>query len=72
MNYSCAYNAIIVLLWNVYVDSDTEFWEWVSNASGSVKFLFEQFAAKLTSSPLELIRDKVRDLLSLSDPVKFP
>ncbi|KAI1786954.1 hypothetical protein LXA43DRAFT_896983 [Ganoderma leucocontextum] len=71
-NHSCAYDAGIVLLWNLFVDSTDGWRSAIRSTSPVMEVLFDAFAAKLPSTSLDTVRDNMRDLLTYSDPEKFP
>ncbi|KAI9061414.1 hypothetical protein FKP32DRAFT_1543130, partial [Trametes sanguinea] len=71
-DWSCGYDALLTLMWNVRLDEDDH---WVRGIA-SENVLSMSLFTRLTSLPevtseLERERDHLRDALSMMDPVRF-
>ncbi|RDX51845.1 hypothetical protein OH76DRAFT_1324179, partial [Lentinus brumalis] len=72
-NWSCGYDAVLTLLWNLYVDLGDPWLRTVApnNQLLSVMRLYFPAAASNPAS-LEICRDQLRDLLFIASPQSYP
>ncbi|KAI9058816.1 hypothetical protein FKP32DRAFT_1581304 [Trametes sanguinea] len=72
-NWSCAYDSLLTILWNVRVDRPPEFFRSLTTESTSGRVLVTRFSSlPPRGSSLECVRDAVRDLLFMCSPESFP
>ncbi|KAI0337784.1 hypothetical protein BDW22DRAFT_1339161 [Trametopsis cervina] len=73
VNWSCAYDAFLNLMWNLWVQRGQQWFEQVLVHSIEMHNLAGLFAqVDLGIYPLETVRSTVRERLTLSDPQMFP
>jgi len=72
-NWSCAYDAIFTILYDVWIQNPTKWskqFSWISNPLQNLAFGFDEvIKGKMR---LEKARDNVRDMLYEVDPMMFP
>ncbi|EIW58457.1 uncharacterized protein TRAVEDRAFT_124747 [Trametes versicolor FP-101664 SS1] len=72
-DYSCAYDSILTILWNLYSENSVEFALRVSNVSSSFDEAVRCFRSiNEHPSEMEMQRDVLRDFFSAADAARFP
>ncbi len=73
VDYSCAYDSILTILWNLYVENCVEFALRVSNVSPALDQVVRCYGAiKESPSEMEKQRDLLRDFFFAADSARFP
>ncbi|EMD30855.1 hypothetical protein CERSUDRAFT_60787 [Gelatoporia subvermispora B] len=72
-NYSCAYDALVTILWNLRADRGAFYFSNICPAGTIMNDLEKQFSeCSNVGQNLEIARDRIRDCLSQSQPRLFP
>ncbi len=73
VDYSCAYDAVLTVLWNFYADTGNGWLSVIAPGNNLFDFVRAKFPTVYTApEQLEAARDEIRDVLQLIDPVAFP
>ncbi|KAH9852843.1 hypothetical protein C2E23DRAFT_729753 [Lenzites betulinus] len=72
-NWSCAYDSLLTILVNIYIDMDSEQFDLIATGNRYMDFLRARLPACLTDAEeLTSMRDVLRDLLYAAHPTTFP
>ncbi|TFK81638.1 hypothetical protein K466DRAFT_578485 [Polyporus arcularius HHB13444] len=72
-NWSCGYDAVLTIIWNLYVDFGPQWLETVAPDNALLGLLRLHFPTALHSpAALELCRNLVRDVLHAASPSTYP
>ncbi|KAI9063184.1 hypothetical protein FKP32DRAFT_1572229 [Trametes sanguinea] len=73
VNWSCAYDCILTIIWNSMLELGDEWFNRLSRDTVACHLLYTRMSAHpRNGAALEPIRDALRDVLHLFDPVSFP